>query len=75
MAPQIELPPLWISLWAGLSSVIVLWGESRHALVNQYMTNDLDAAYCFYLPHSFLADSTISWIWAPYKYVPSDMIT
>ena len=25
-APQTQLPPLWISLWAALSSVIVLWG-------------------------------------------------
>jgi hypothetical protein len=67
MSPRIELPPLWISLWAALSSVIVLWGQSRQDRY-QLLANQVDAAYCFYLPRSFLADSTISWIWAPYKY-------
>lgn len=35
-ASQIQLPPVWISLWFGISSIIVLW----------------DAAYCFYRPRS-----------------------
>lgn len=67
-------PRTWISLWFGLSTLLVLWGERSAQVVRAWIYNTdclefpSDAGYCLLRPRSMLGGD-LHWLWKPYQSV------